>query len=108
QTLQTGPLHPTTSSPPTASRRAPSPHPLEPAGDARPGLEARGIEAVGRRQLDGEAHAARNRERLLVELAAGGPRHEAEATPSHHGGAMNRTGNCSTAPGCRWRPGHGG
>src|SRR5205823_145181 len=43
------------------------------------------IEAVGGRELDGEADAGRNRERPLVELAGGGSRHGRKASrrPAH-------------------------
>src|SRR5438477_2476778 len=54
----------------------PPPHPLEPALDPRPGLEARGIEAVGWRQLEGEANGPGNGNRLLADVNGGGPRHE--------------------------------
>src|SRR5207237_9380580 len=44
----------------------PPPHPLEPALDPRPGLEARGVEAFGWRQLDGEADRSGNGNRFLL------------------------------------------
>src|SRR5262245_38074356 len=58
----------------------PPPHPLEPALDARPGLDPGRVEAVGWRELDRETHSRGHADGLLVELARGGPRHVREAS----------------------------
>src|SRR5207244_4768846 len=70
--------------------------PLEAALDSRPRLEPRGIEAVGWHELDGEAHAAGNLDRLLVDLARGGPRHASNANPA--AGTGQRMGEECTLP----------